>query len=154
MDLRRAGADDASLMRELAQVAYAPYLERMGGQRPGPMDADYDRAVADAESWVAEDEGEVVGFLVLVAQDDGMLLDSVAVHPAYQGRGVGRALLDLAEERARARGHVLIRLYTHRTMVENQRLYERLGYAETGRADDQGFARVFYEKHLHVGSCG
>jgi ribosomal protein S18 acetylase RimI-like enzyme len=141
-------------MRELAQVAYAPYLERMGGQRPRPMDADYGRAVADAESWVAEDEGEVVGFLVLVPQDDGMLLDNVAVHPAYQGRGVGRALLELAENRARAGDHVLIRLYTHRTMVENQRLYERLGYVETGRADEEGFARVFYEKHLHVGSCG
>ena len=33
-------------------------------------------------------------------------------------------------------------------MVENQRLYERIGYVETHRAKEHGFARVFYEKVL------
>jgi hypothetical protein len=33
-------------------------------------------------------------------------------------------------------------------MVENQALYERIGYVETRRADDHGFARVFYQKAL------
>jgi hypothetical protein len=33
-------------------------------------------------------------------------------------------------------------------MVENQALYERIGYVETHRAHEHGFDRVFYEKAL------
>lgn len=135
-------------MARIAEEAYTPYLERMNGLRPGPMDADYVALVATAEAWVAEAEGEVLGFLILLDEGDGMLLEGVAVLPSYQGRGAGRLLLTLAETRTRAAGHDRIRLYTHQTMVENQRLYERNGYVETHRADEAGFGRVFYEKVL------
>jgi ribosomal protein S18 acetylase RimI-like enzyme len=148
LSLRRATPSDAPRLTGIAGAAYAPYLERMGGQRPAPMDADYDAVVAATESWVVEADGDVVGFLVLIAERDTMLLDGVAVHPAHQGVGAGRALLDLAEEQAKAAGFDRISLYTNAVMVENQRLYERIGYVETRRADDHGFARVFYEKPL------
>ena len=148
MTLRRATSADAPVMQRIAELAYTPYLERMGGLRPGPMDTDYLAAVTDTEAWVAESGSEVVGFLLLVGEPDGMLLEGVAVLPSHHGRGVGRALLVLAEERAAALGHARIRLYTHETMVENQRLYERNGYVETHRGGEQGFTRVFYEKRL------
>lgn len=135
-------------MARVAQHAYAPYLERMNGQRPGPMDANYDALVAEAEAWVAEVEGEVVGFLILIAESNGMLLDNVAVLPSHQGLGAGRLLLSLTETQTRARGFNHIRLYTHQTMVENQRLYERNGYVETHREAEHGFGRVFYVKSL------
>jgi ribosomal protein S18 acetylase RimI-like enzyme len=45
-------------------------------------------------------------------------------------------------------GAKVIRLYTHETMAENQRLYERIGYVETSRRDDRGFGRVFFEKRI------
>lgn len=147
---RRATSADVPLLTRIAQEAYAPYLERMGSQRPGPMDDDYEALVAEAETWVAEagSAGGVVGFLVLVDQPEGMLLEGVAVRPSYHGHGAGRALLTLAEERARAAGHHRISLYTHVSMVENQALYERIGYVETHRGDDRGFTRVYYEKAL------
>ncbi|MBZ5737573.1 GNAT family N-acetyltransferase [Nocardioides mangrovi] len=150
-DLRRATAVDAPSMHRIAQDAYAPYVERMGGLRPRPMDEDYAASVAADEAWVADEDGSVVGFVVLVDDGDRMLLSNVAVLPSHHGLGVGRALLTLAEERARARGFARIHLYTHVTMVENQRLYERIGYAETHRTDEAGFARVFYEKTLTAG---
>jgi ribosomal protein S18 acetylase RimI-like enzyme len=148
VDVRRATAADAPTMQSIAEQAYTPYLERMGGLRPGPMDTDYVAAVTGTEAWVAESDSEVVGFLLVVREDDALLLENVAVLPSHHGQGVGRALLVLAEERARAAGHPRIRLYTHVTMVENQRLYERNGYVETHRESDDGFARVFYEKPL------
>ena len=148
VDLRRASAADAPRMAYVVEQAYTPYLPRMDGVRPGPMDTDYAAAVADTEAWVAMDGTEVVGLLLLVAEDDGMLLENVAVLPSHHGRGVGRALLLLAEERAVAVGHSRIRLYTHETMVENQLLYERVGYVETHRASEHGVTRVFYEKRL------
>jgi ribosomal protein S18 acetylase RimI-like enzyme len=135
-------------MAHVAQAAYAPYLERMAGLRPRPMDTDYLAAVTDTEAWVAESDGRVVGLLLLVREEDGMLLDNVAVLPTQHRRGVGRALLELAEERTRAHGLGRIRLYTHVTMVENQRLYERIGYVETSRETVDERARVFYEKRI------
>ena len=145
--LRRATAGDAATMRQVAQAAYAGYEPRMG-RRPHPMDVDYDRAVAEAEAWVAGVDGEVVGYVVLVDEGDTMLLDNVAVLPAHHGRGIGRALLVHADERALAAGCSRIRLYTHLTMVENQALYERIGYVETGRGGEEGLVRVFYEKQV------
>lgn len=36
-------------------------------------------------------------------------------------------------------------------MVENQRLYERVGYVETQRATERGLTRVFFERRLASG---
>jgi hypothetical protein len=33
-------------------------------------------------------------------------------------------------------------------MVENLRLYPTLGYAETGRREEDGYRRVYFEKSL------
>ncbi len=139
---------DAPAMADVAEQAYAPYVERMHGVRPAPMDADYAGLVRDGDAWVAEDEGEVVGFLTLVPERAAMHLDGVAVRPSYHGAGAGRLLLTLAEERARAAGHGRIWLYTNEAMVESQRLYERIGYVETHRAEQDGYRRIFYEKEL------
>ena len=148
LTLRRAAADDVPALQRIAEAAYSPYVARMGGLRPGPMETDYAGAVEDSEAWVAEVDDEVVGLLLLVPEANGMLLENVAVPPAHHGRGVGRALLSLAEERTRVHDLHRIRLYTHETMVENQALYERIGYVETHRTTEHGFTRVFYEKEL------
>lgn len=148
MELRRATEADAQALAAIAAAAYSPYLERMEGLRPGPMDTDYAAAVADTEAWVALHNGDVVGFVLLVGEVDHVLLENVAVVPEHHGRGVGRMLLELAEHRTAELGLDRVRLYTHVTMVENQALYERVGYVETARTTDHGFTRVFYEKHL------
>jgi ribosomal protein S18 acetylase RimI-like enzyme len=148
MELRRATQADAPALAAVAEAAYVPHLERMGGLRPGPMDTDYAAAVADTEAWVALVDGDIVGFVLLVEEDECVLLENVAVVPAHHGRGIGRALLELAETRAATLGLDRIRLYTHVTMVENQALYERTGYVETARTTEHGFTRVFYEKRL------
>lgn len=148
-ELRRADAADAPALQRIASAAYSPYLPRMGGQRPGPLDADYAAAVAECETWLAEQDGSPVGFVVLAGDgSDVLVLENVAVLPSHHGRGIGRALLELAEARAADRGCARIRLFTHVTMVENQALYERIGYARTHRATDDGVTRVFYEKVL------
>lgn len=147
--LRRAILDDAEVLARVAVAAYEGYLPRFpAGLRPGPMDADSRAAIEHDETWVAEDDGRIVGFLVLAPHTDHLLLENVAVLPALQGRGIGRRLLALAEARAGDLGFDVIRLYTHASMVENQRLYERLGYAQTDRRTDDGFDRVFYAKRL------
>ena len=148
--LRRAVPTDAERIAAIVERAYAPYVPRIG-LRPGPMDADHAQAVVQEEVWVAELDGVTVGLAVLHTDDDHLLLENVAVDPAYHGRGVGRVLLDLVETRAEQLGFDQVRLYTHALMTENQRLYERRGYVETHREPEDGFNRVFYSKDLRRG---
>lgn len=143
--IRLAHADDANAVRALVADAYGHYIARIG-KPPGPMLDDYDRRIAAHQAWVCEERGDVVGLIVLEEGPDGMLLDNVAVSPAAQGRGLGRALIAFAERETCRRGFDEIRLYTHALMEENIALYGRLGYTITGRVQEKGFDRVYMAK--------
>ena len=52
----------------------------------------------------------------------------LALLPGYRGRGLGRALLDEAELRARARGCCKMTLEVHQTNTGAQRLYRDFGF--------------------------
>jgi ribosomal protein S18 acetylase RimI-like enzyme len=146
-ELRRAVADDVPAITALVTAAYSRYIERMG-RRPLPMRADYDVVVAERETWVAVEDGAVVGVLVVDPEPDSLLVENVAVAPHAQGHGVGRLLLDHAEQRAREHGAGDIRLYTHQTMTENVAMYRGRGYVDDERQPDDGTARVFLRKSI------
>lgn len=128
-------------------AAYEGYVDRIG-RAPAPMTADYDAAVRDSQVWVAAENDEVVGLLVLVARSDHLLLENIAVVPSAQGRGIGARLLVLAEDRARQLQLGEIRLYTNEAMTENLAYYPGHGYVQTHRAEQDGFRRVFFAKDL------
>ncbi len=52
----------------------------------------------------------------------------LAVLPGQRGRGIGRALLDEAERRARERGCCKLTLEVHQTNTGAQRLYRDFGF--------------------------
>lgn len=145
--IRPAHAGEAAVLSGLAQRAYAPWVAAVG-RRPAPMDDDYAKHIAAGEAFVAERGGAVAAFCVLVAAPDHLLLDNIAVAPERQGDGLGRAMIAFAEAEAKARGYAELRLFTHQRMASNIALYERLGFVETHRAEQNGFARVFMAKRL------
>jgi ribosomal protein S18 acetylase RimI-like enzyme len=157
--IRPAAEADASTLRRIAVAAYQHYVPRIG-REPAPMTADYAAAARRAQAWAAAEDGEVAGFAILIPQPGYLLLENIAVLPAAQGRGIGARLLALAEERARALDLPEIRLYTNAAMTENLTYYPRHGYAETHRAQQDGFHRVFFRKRLDTegplpaGECG
>ena len=99
-------------------------------------------------AWVAEQDGAVVGFLVLRILADHALVENVAVAPAVRGTGVGAALLDLAEAQARERHRPELRLYTHALMTRNLAYYAQRGFHETSREGGPEPGRVFMTKPL------
>lgn len=147
MRIRPAAAADTQAIHELVQRAYAHYVPRMGGP-PGPMQEDYAAKVAEGGTSVAEEDGEIVGLLVLGREPDHLVVENVAVDPGRQGEGIGRSLLAFAEKVARDAGLSTIRLYTHVTMTENRAFYPRLGYEETHRRPVGDFELVFFAKQL------
>jgi GNAT superfamily N-acetyltransferase len=110
------------------------------------MDADYAKAIAIDEVWVATDADLIVGALVLRTERDHLFVDNVAVEPDSQGTGIGRELLEHAEARAAARGAPELRLLTHELMSENRAMYGHLGWEETGERMEGKWARVYFRK--------
>jgi len=143
MLIRPADAADLPDVERIVRDAYSGYVARIG-KPPAPMLDDYLALVRGHAVWVAG--APVMGIVVLLAQADHLLLDNVAVDPAAQGQGVGRALIEFAGLEARRRGYREMRLYTHQMMTENIALYARTGWVETGRGEQDGFARVYFRK--------
>jgi GNAT superfamily N-acetyltransferase len=147
LTVRRAETSDVAAFTVVATEAYRGYVPRIG-RRPAPMTADYAEAVRGGLAWAAVRDGEVVGLLVLAVKPDHLLLENVAVLPSAQECGIGARLLALAEDQARELGRDEIRLYTNEAMTENLVYYPKHGYAETHRAEQDGFRRVFFRKRL------
>jgi ribosomal protein S18 acetylase RimI-like enzyme len=147
MQIRRAVSGDVAAIRAIVEAAYAMYAPRIG-RAPAPVLADYPAIVEAGDAWVGISDGRVVGVLVIRASDGALELENVAVEPASQGRGYGRALIAFAEQQAHELGLSEVTLYTNEAMLENLRLYPRLGFLETGRRVEDGYRRVFFRKSL------
>lgn len=147
--IRRAHQGDADCITALVAEAYTPYIARIG-KKPAPMLDDYRQVVTDAPTFVLTEGADVVGVLVMVQEDSEWLLINIAVLPRCKGKGFGKMLMAFCEEQARQAGCDAIRLYTHELMTENIEIYKKLGYQETHRATENGFARVFMRKPLRL----
>lgn len=145
--LRKAAPTDAADIADLTDAAYSGYIPLIG-RKPQPMLADYARMAVDNTIYLLTVNDQLAGVLVLVYEPDALLIYSVAIHPDYQGRGLGRQLLALAEQQAIEAGYSSIRLYTNERFTYNIELYQWLGYQETGREPLLGSNLVHMRKQL------
>jgi chorismate mutase/ribosomal protein S18 acetylase RimI-like enzyme len=138
LSLRPATEDDVEALTELflrAREAAVPsmpptvhgreavrswFAERLG---PRPV-------VPDVEAWVAEQEAEPVGYLLLERD----WLDSLYVAPGRTGEGIGSALLDLAKS-LRPDG---FGLWVFETNTRAQAFYRRHGVVTVRSTDGAG----------------
>jgi putative acetyltransferase len=122
------------------------------GFEPDPkLDADLeDPAATYAALWVAVDGDAVVGSVALRDVGDGAVeLKRMYLRPDQRGRGLGKQLLALALDWARANEMRAVRLDTSERMVAAQRLYEANGFERVpGDAPRQGQCRLLYELRL------
>lgn len=148
---RSALAGDPAEVAGLIDRAYRHYVERLG-RPPVPMSEDYSEVIRRRDVTVVEAQEGIVAVIVLGVTEEGFTIDNIAVDPSHQGEGLGRGLLEFAEEEARRRGFDAIHLYTHERMTENRALYGRIGYREYARRREAGHARVLMRKQLARGA--
>jgi GNAT superfamily N-acetyltransferase len=104
-----------------------------------------------ASLWVVLDDGDVVGSVALRDSGGGAVeLKRMYLRGDQRGRGLGKRLLALALDWARAHDVSVIRLDTSERMVTAQRLYEAHGFQRVpGDAPRQGQCRLLYELRLN-----
>jgi ribosomal protein S18 acetylase RimI-like enzyme len=129
---REARRFDLDTIVSLTEAAYAPYTALLGAP-PIPVTEDYAPRIERGEVWLVESGGEPAGLLVLERHRDHSMIFSVAVAPAFQGKGFGIALLKHADEQTRLWHLQEVRLYTNARMERNIALYTAYGFRETGR---------------------
>ena len=142
--IRKAVIEDATGLQRVMESAYSAYQERMGGERLPPMEVNYSSEIRDYPTWVAESNGSIVTGLIMVFEDDFASIANIAVHPDFQGQGVGGGLMKFAETVAKEKAYPELRLATHILLTENVSLYEHLGWSEIERDD----VRVYMKKNL------
>jgi [ribosomal protein S18]-alanine N-acetyltransferase len=77
--------------------------------------------------------GMLLGYLILWVVVDEAQIQNIAVHPAFCGRGVARALLMDGLEKAAQRGATWASLEVRPSNLAARRLYASLGFVEQGR---------------------
>jgi ribosomal protein S18 acetylase RimI-like enzyme len=144
--IRRA---DPSEAEALARFAEARFRETFGPHFPEEaMDLLCSRAFARpvmagllaAGTWVAEGPGGCLGYLALATDPcplEGLSfpqleLARLYVAPAWQGRGVGDALMTAFQEEARNRGAGSVWLEAHEGNPRALRFYQRWGFRDLG----------------------
>lgn len=104
--------------------------------------ADIAEQCQSGEVWVCGDPPQACIFLT--ERDGRLYLGKLSVEAALRGRGVARALVDLAEARARMRGIDALELDVRIELVENHATFERLGFEKVAARSHQGFDTPTY----------
>ena len=127
-DLAAAGAVTVAAYEEFVHGPADPYVERL---------RDAAARAREAELWVAELDGAVVGTVTIapegspwreIGADGEGEFRMLAVAPAARRRGVGEALMQLVLDRFRERGAHAVVLSSLAEMTAAHRVYERAGF--------------------------
>ncbi len=87
------------------------------------------------EIFLAYAGAELVGYIGITSYLGWGHLDRIAIHPRYQGRGLGREALTFAVQRLAQAGARRVGLSTQLTNRRSQRLYERFGFRRSRSSD-------------------
>lgn len=114
-------------------------------------EADVAAHLASGGGAVADADSVIVGSALWIEQDGGLYLSRLAVHPAWRGRGIAKALVATGEAEAREKKQPRIHLSTRIPLLDNRRLFAACGFVETTCEAHAGYAEptsVHMEKRL------
>jgi ribosomal protein S18 acetylase RimI-like enzyme len=166
MNVRPATAEDADAIgRVQVETWRAAYRGLMPDDAVAAFDVEERRRMwreglareprPGSATFVAELEGEVVGFASVGAardEEDAGELYAIYLHPTCWDRGIGRALLERAEESMRSSGFTRAILWVMEGNERGERFYRAAGWERDDRKLDtfQGaeIAELRYRKAL------
>lgn len=84
-------------------------------------------------SILLEIDEEIIGYQITTLSTFGVHLARIAVDPAWQGQGLGRALVAEAMNLALQHGHEALSVNTQADNHASRKLYHQMGFKETGQ---------------------
>ncbi|MBI2600112.1 GNAT family N-acetyltransferase [Candidatus Daviesbacteria bacterium] len=131
----------------LAEVGVKPY-------RHNRWNSDFDNIedvyLKNGDFIVVEIEGKIVamGAFKRITEEVAEL-KRMRVHPNFQRKGFGQAIIQELEKRAKKLAYKKMILDTGEKMKKAQSFYKKNGYRETGRKVlTEDYHAIFYEKEL------
>lgn len=104
------------------------------------------------QCWVAEVEAQMAGSIFLTDEDNGTSrLRLLYVEPAFQGRGIGDALVSTCVAFARSVGYDRVTLWTHSILESARRIYARYGFRIVEEKDHSLFGLVLHGETWALG---
>jgi GNAT superfamily N-acetyltransferase len=125
LQIRPVQSEEMGVLAEIEEAAFEPLWRHsaaslaLAWQQAGSFD-------------VAVLDGQIVGFQFSTRSPRGAHLARMTVHPAYQGHGIGAALLAEAITQYRAEGLWRVTLNTQVDNLASKRLYGRFGFRPSG----------------------
>ncbi len=100
---------------------------------------DLARLAEEGEIWVIGEPA--LACVVLTPKKDVLYLGKLAVAAPARGKGLARALVERAEERARMLGYRAVELETRVELVENHAAFAALGFHHVASTAHPGYSR-------------
>ncbi|WP_043767104.1 GNAT family N-acetyltransferase [Roseivivax isoporae] len=102
-------------------------------------------------AWIAEEDGRPLGSIFCVPLDEHTAkLRLFLLLPEARGRGLGRQMLALCTEWARARGYARMVLWTHESHRAACALYARTGWSLESSKPVHSFGQDLVEQHWSI----
>jgi len=165
IELLAAAPADATTIAALRIRVAERLTERYGAghwSNAGTI-ASVNHALRHGGLFVARRQAQVIATLILTSRKPWAIdpqyftptrrvlyLTSMAVEPALQGKGIGRACLAAALEIARARGAEFIRLDAYDAAAGAGGFYAECGYREVRRVTYRKTPLIYYERAVPV----
>ncbi len=101
---------------------------------------DYVKSTHEDEVWIADENGVIIGFVSIYSPDN--FIHNLFVHPEHQGKGIGKQLLQVAEEN-------LGRPVTLKAAMDNPKsfsFYKKYGWHQLSIHEDIDEPYISYRK--------
>ncbi|MHC9043496.1 GNAT family N-acetyltransferase [Microbacterium saperdae] len=142
---------DAGELLTLQRAAFVSEAQIYGSADMPPLTQTLEQLRAELrenDAWGARAGGRLVGAIRFRVDGGTLLIGRISVAPDQQGEGIGRMLLESAEQRS---GAAEAELFTGSLSEANIRLYQSCGYAVSERVPDgDGTEQVFMRKPLRT----
>lgn len=140
ISIERALLEDAKAITEIKTAAFNKEINTYLGRNGGPPG--YDKVESEIDiinkfiTYKIMLAGKIIGGLFLIPMEDNkMSFEDFVIAPDYQGKGYGYKTLQLVENTYPSIKEWY--LSTPVFSVGNQHLYEKFGYAEISRDDEE-----------------
>lgn len=129
---RLATTADVPIIVELVNEAFV--VERFFKHADRTNADEISRLLSEGGFFIGEQQGSAVATVYFSIDGDGIYIGMLSVRPGIQRSGIGRSMMEAAEDHARKLGctHADLRVVNLRT--ELPPYYRKLGYKETGTA--------------------